>query len=96
MDGINFKNHSCWDFKTLVVEGGMWIECTGENLPIAGEEPLYMVEIKDFKRGFDPYPNCKLGTDVRSFSSQLRVVQTQAILFLKSMSERSGSDIERL
>ena len=26
----------------------------------------------------------------------LRVVQTQAILFLKSMSERGGSDIERL
>ena len=27
---------------------------------------------------------------------KLRVVQTQAILFLKSMSERVGSDIERL
>ena len=26
----------------------------------------------------------------------LRVVQTQIILFLKSMSERGGSDIERL
>ena len=27
---------------------------------------------------------------------ELRVVQTQAILFLKSMSERVGSDLERL
>ena len=26
----------------------------------------------------------------------LRVVQTQTVLFLKSMSERGGSDIERL
>ena len=31
-----------------------------------------------------------------NFSEILRVVQTQAILFLKSMSERSGSDKERL
>ena len=30
------------------------------------------------------------------FGEILRVVQTQAILFLKSMSERGGSDIERL
>ena len=28
--------------------------------------------------------------------AKLRVVQTQAILFLKSMSEKAGSDIERL
>ena len=60
--GINFINHSCWDFKTLVVEGGMWIECTGTDLPKAGEEPLYMVGIKDFKKGFvDRYP-CPSGT----------------------------------
>ena len=72
MPGIDFTNHSCWDFKTLVVEGGMWIECTGKNLPKAGEEPYYMVEIKDFKRGFDTNPNCLLGTDVRSFSSQFK------------------------
>ena len=32
----------------------------------------------------------------RNYSLSLGVVQTQAILFLKSMSERSGSDIERL
>ena len=30
------------------------------------------------------------------FGVVLRVVQTKAILFLKSMSERNGSDIERL
>ena len=30
------------------------------------------------------------------FGSQLRVVQTQAVLLLKSMSERDGYDIERL
>ena len=30
------------------------------------------------------------------FGKKLRVVQTQAILFLKFMSERGGSDIERL
>ena len=30
------------------------------------------------------------------FIDQLRVVQTQVILFLKSMSERGGSDLERL
>ena len=29
-------------------------------------------------------------------SRNLRVVQTQAILYLKSISERGGSDIERL
>ena len=40
----------------------MWIECTGKNLPKAGKEPYYMVEIKDFKRGFDPNPNCPKGT----------------------------------
>ena len=33
---------------------------------------------------------------VQSFLSELRVVQTKAILFSKSMSERDGSDIERL
>ena len=76
MDGINFKNHSCWNFKTLVVEGGMWIECTGTNLPEAGKEPNYMVEIKDYKKGFpDPNPECRSGTDVRSFSSQFYFVR---------------------
>ena len=33
---------------------------------------------------------------VQSFLSELRVVQTKAILFSKSMSERGGSDIKRL
>ena len=77
MDGIDFTNHSCWDFKTLVVEGGMWIECTGKNLPKKGEEPYYMVEIKDFKKGFpDANSECpKTGTDVRSFSSQFKFVR---------------------
>ena len=66
MPGIDFENHSCWDFKTLVVEGGMWIECTGTNLPKAGEEPYYMVEIKDYKKGFDGNRwDCPSGTDVR-------------------------------
>ena len=67
MPGIDFTNHSCWDFKTLVVEGGMWIECTGTNLPRAGDEEYYMVEIKDFKRGFGTNPHCPLGMDVRQF-----------------------------
>jgi hypothetical protein len=62
MPGIDFQNHSCWDFKTLVVEGGMWIECTGTNLPKAGDEAYYMVEIKDFKKGFDDNANCPSGT----------------------------------
>ena len=35
-------------------------------------------------------------TKGRDPRTTLRVVQTQAILFLKSMSERVGSDIERL
>ena len=66
MPGIDFENHSCWDFKTLVVEGGMWIECTGTNLPKAGEESYYMVEIKDYKKGFDGNRwDCPSGTDVR-------------------------------
>ena len=35
--------------------------------------------------------------DFQAFQMEiLRVVQTQAILFFKSMSERVGSDIERL
>ena len=69
MPGIDFTNHSCWDFKTLVVEGGMWIECTGTNLPKADQEPYYMVEIKDYKKGFpDTNSECKSGMDVRSSS----------------------------
>ena len=34
--------------------------------------------------------------DTYQSRGELRVVQAQAILFLKSMSERGGSDIERL
>ena len=38
----------------------------------------------------------KFGNDQQSWENEnLRVVQTKAILFLKSMSERGGSDIER-
>ena len=66
MPGISFENHSCWDFKTLVVEGGMWIECTGTNLPKAGEEPYFMVEIKDFKKTLgNGRSDCTKGIDVR-------------------------------
>ena len=76
MPGIDFTNHSCWDFKTLVVEGGMWIECTGTNLPKADQEPYYMVEIKDYKKGFpDTNSDCPSGMDVRSFSSQFKFVR---------------------
>ena len=72
MPGIDFKNQSCWNFKTLVVEGGMWIECTGSNLPKAGDEPYYMVEIKDFKKGFSGNSrNCLSGADVQNCTSQL-------------------------
>lgn len=71
MPGIDFKNQSCWNFKTLVVEGGMWIECTGSNLPKAGDEPYYMVEIKDFKKGFSGNSrNCLSGADVQNCTSQ--------------------------
>ena len=35
-------------------------------------------------------------TDILADNLSLRVVQTQALLFLKSMSERVGSDIQRL
>ena len=71
MPGIDFKNQSCWNFKTLVVEGGMWIECTGSNLPKAGDEPYYMVEIKDFKKGFSGNSrNCLSGADVKNCTSQ--------------------------
>ena len=54
------------------------------------------------KRGFtlDWSKNCGGNIVVESQGQGLvkclRVVQTQAILFLKSMSERVGSDIERL
>jgi len=52
----------------------------------------------------EPLSDLSLGTRHLGHSSSLlkikiyslRVVQTQAILFLKSMSERGGSDIQRL
>ena len=37
----------------------------------------------------------KLTLEIQSGRSSLRVVQTQAILFLKSMPVRGGSDIEQ-
>ena len=37
-----------------------------------------------------------ISTNIYLGLEKLRVVQTQAILFLKSMSERGGSDRERL
>ena len=83
MDGIDFINHSCWELKTLKAKGGIWIECTGKNLPRAGDEPYYMVEIKDFKREFDTNPNCPLGTDVRSFSSQFKSSPNQSHIFFE-------------
>ena len=45
---------------------------------------------------FTDYKFCRKYSSHRVKNSELRVVQIQAILFLKSVSEKVGSDIERL
>ena len=54
-------------------------------------------EIEDIKKLLEDDPSGKGSTNNEThLGTILRVVQTQAILILKSMSERVGSDIERL
>jgi len=54
-----------------------------ESIPATGPS---IPNIRKFKGKFSISEN----------KSELRVVETQAILFLKSMTERGGSEIERL
>lgn len=51
-DGPDFTNGSCWNNAlTLVVEGGMTLNCTGKNIPRHGTENDYVVVFNYAQRG---------------------------------------------
>ena len=51
-DGPDFANGSCWNNAlTLVVEGGMTLNCTGKNIPRHGTENDYVVVFNYAQRG---------------------------------------------
>ena len=48
----DFTNGSCWsNALTLVVEGGMVLNCTGKNIPRPGTENDYIVVFNYARRG---------------------------------------------
>ena len=45
--GLSFVDGNCWHSNlTLTAEGGMWLNCTGKELPVAGSENFYDIEFR--------------------------------------------------
>ena len=70
-----------------------------EEIPIPYQEPVqnaYSLDLPQQDTNLELNVVESLGKSSSPAIKKLRVVQTKAILFLESMSERSGSDIQRL
>ena len=72
----------------LVIESA----CIEPEKPIGDSHSSSIKEQRPFIIVLERSPT----VEVQPLKGNLRVIQTQGILFLKSMSEKVGSDIERL